>query len=139
MAQGKLSGKKPGVRGCAMKPNLYSRRNEAREERKRQTLAAGLMSERFPDVASIVVTMNYKRGSFPWVLRTLNFYPGSPAFFRISCLGEGCDEGGLDLTHPIQRMIRSHEKSKKGELSCDNKDAAIVHPSVDYEVAITYS
>ena len=114
-------------------------RSEAREERKRQMLAAGLVSERFPDIASIVVTMNYSRGSFAAVLRTLNFYPGSPAFFRISCLGEGCEDGGLDLTYVLHRMIRAREKSAKGELSCDNRDAAIVHPRVEYQVAITYS
>ena len=122
-----------------MRANVHSLRNEAREERKRQTLAAGLVSERFPDVASIVVTMNYSRGSFAAVLRTLNFGPGRHAFFRISCLGEGCDDGGLDLTYVMHRMIRGHERSAKGLLSCDNKDSAIVHPSVDYEVAITYS
>ena len=122
-----------------MRSKVYNLRNEAREERKRQVLEAGLVSDRFPGVQSIVVTMNYGRGSFPSLLRTVNFYPGSPAFFRISCLGDGCDDGGLDLTYVMQRMIRSHEKAAKGELSCDNKDAAIVHPNVDYQIAITYA
>ena len=122
-----------------MKANIYNTRNEAREERKRQIAAAGLVSGCFPDVASIVVTMNYSRGTFPSVLRTVNFYPGSNAFFRISCLGEGCDDGGLDLTGVMQRMIKRREKSAKGVLRCANQDAAIVHPSVNYEVAITYA
>lgn len=121
-----------------MRSNVYTTRNEAREERKRQALAAGLVVDRFPGVQSIVVTMNYSRGGYSAVLRTLNFYPASPAFFRISCLGEGCDDGGLDLTKPINRLIRSHEKSAKGVLSCDKKDPSIVHPIVDYEVAVTY-
>lgn len=122
-----------------MRSSAYSMRNEAREERKRQMLAAGLVADLFPDVQSIVVTMNYGRGSYSAVFRTLNFYPGSHAFFKISCLGEGCDDGGLDLTKSIHRMIGSHEKSARGELSCANKNSAIVHPSVDYEVAITYA
>ena len=122
-----------------MKPNVYSRRKEAWEERQRQVLAAGLMSDRFPDVSSIVVTMDYSRGSFSSVHRTMNFYPGSHAFFKISSLGEGCDEGGLDLTRFIHGMIGSRKKTAKGEFSCDSKDSAMVHPSVDYEVAITYS
>jgi hypothetical protein len=122
-----------------MKANIYNMRNAAREERKRQIAAAGLVSGCFPDVASIVVTMNYSRGTFPSVLRTVNFYPGSQAFFRISCLGEGCDDGGLDLSGVMQRMIKRHEKSAKGVLHCENRDEAIVHPSVDYEVAITYA
>ena len=122
-----------------MRSNVYSMRNEAREERKRQELATGLLSDRFPNVSSIVVTMNYGLGSRSAVLRTLNFYPGSHAFFRISCLSEGCDEGVLDLTRPIQKMIRSHETSAKGELSCDVNSPEVVHSDVDYRVAITYS
>jgi hypothetical protein len=122
-----------------MRSNVYSVRNEAREERKRQALAAGLVVDRFPGVSSIVVTMNYKSGGFSPVLRTLNFYPGSNAFFRISCLGEGCDDGVLDLTNPIDRLIKARQKSVKGKLNCDNTDAAILHPIVDYEVAVTYS
>jgi hypothetical protein len=122
-----------------MRANVYNMRNEAREEHKRQTLAAGLMSRRFPDVSSIVLTMNYGRGTHSAMLRTLNFFPGSYAFFRINCLSEGCDQGGLDLTHSIHRMIRGRETSAKGVLTCDNRDAAIVHPRVEYQVAITYS
>ena len=122
-----------------MRSNVYSVRNEMREERKRQTLAAGLMSDHFPDVTSIVVTMNYGRGTHSAVIRTLNFYPGSSAFFRISCLSEGCSQGSLDLTHSLRRMIGDRQTSAKGELSCDNRDAAIVHPRVEYQVAITYS
>lgn len=122
-----------------MRSNVYNVRNEVREDRKRQTLAAGLMSDRFPAVSSIVVTMNYGKGTHSAVFRTLNFYPGSSAFFRISCLSEGCDQGSLDLTHSLRSMIGRRETSAKGELSCDNKDAAIVHPRVEYQVAITYS
>jgi hypothetical protein len=122
-----------------MKPNVYSRRKEAWEERKRQMLAAGLISDRFPDVSSIVVTMDYSRGTFSSVHRTMNFYPGSPAFFKISSMGEESDEGGLDLTRFIHKMIGSHERSAKGAFNGDRKDPAIAHPNVDYEVAITYS
>jgi hypothetical protein len=122
-----------------MRSNVQNARNEAREERKREMLAAGLLSDRFPGVASIVVTMNYNRGSHSSLLRTLNFYPGSPAFFKISSLGGGEDEGGLDLTNCIHRMVRGRERTAKGEFKGGRSDEAIVHPNVDYEVAISYS
>jgi hypothetical protein len=102
-------------------------------------LAAGLVSDRFPGVSSIVVTMDYSRGTFSAVHRTMNFFPGSPAFFKISSLGDGSDEGGLDLTRFIHKMIGSHARSAKGAFNGDRKDPAIAHPNVDYEVAITYS
>ena len=122
-----------------MKPNVYTRRKEAWEERKRQMLAAGLVADRFPDVSSIIVTMEYSRGTFSAVHRTMNFYPGSPAFFKITSLGEGSDEDGLDLTRFINKMIGSRQRSAKGVFSGDRKDPENIHPNVDYEVAITYS
>lgn len=118
---------------------MINARNEAREERKRQMLASGLLSDRFQDVSSIIVTLNYNRGSVSSLLRTLYFYPGSHAFFRVSCLGEGCDDGGHDLGYFIDRMVKGREKTAKGELRCENNDPSLNHSKVDYEVAITYS
>jgi len=123
----------------AMRSNVYSTRNEAREKRNRQRLEAGLISDRFPSVARIVVTVNYRREKYSSVLRTLNFSPESPAFFRISCLGEGCEDGGLDLTRVIRGMIRRRERTASGELRCDNRDPEVVHAGADYKVAITYA
>lgn len=117
---------------------MFNARNEAREELKRERLEAGLLADHFPDVASIVVNMNYKPARTSAVLRTVHFLPGSPAFFRISCLGEGCERGGLELRPVISRMIRGHERSSKGELKCENRDPAIAHADVDYNVTITY-
>lgn len=117
---------------------MVNTRNVAQEEHKREVLSAGLLSDRFPAVASIVVTMNYMRGRSSALLRTLNFLPASPAFFRISCLGDGCVRDGLDLTWVIGSMIRRGERSAKGELRCSNQDPAIVHADVAYDVAITY-
>jgi hypothetical protein len=121
-----------------MRNSAYSMRNGAQAERLREERDAGRMSERFPGVSSIVVTLNYKGGRSSTLLRTVNFLPGSPAYFRISCLGEGCERGALDLTWVISRMIRERERSAKGGLTCENQDPAIPHAAVDYGVAITY-
>jgi hypothetical protein len=121
-----------------MRRNMYNRKNEAREERLRQKLDAGLISDRFPEVSNIVVKMKYVSEGATSLLRTLNFYPESSAFFRMSCLGEGCDGGGLDLTRVITTMIRNHKTSAKGELGCENKDPAAVHADIAYEVSLKY-
>lgn len=121
-----------------MRSNIYIARNAAWMERQRQILAAGLVSERFPSVSSIVVTMNYNRGRNSALLRTLNFYPGSPAFFKVSPLGDEGADGAPDLTNFISRMIGAHQGSAKGEVSGGRGDEVIVHPNVEYEVAITY-
>ncbi|HEY6000843.1 MAG TPA: hypothetical protein VI078_16270 [bacterium] len=121
-----------------MRSNAYAVRREAHVERQREESAAGLMSDRFPGVSSIVVTMNYKGDRLSSLVRTVNFFAGSPAYFRISCLGEGCERGALDLTWVIHRMIRGRERSAKGELGCENRDPAVHHANVDYGVTITY-
>jgi len=121
-----------------MRSNAYLARNEAWAERQRQMRDAGLVSERFPGVSSIVVTMNYNRGRNSALLRTLNFLPGSPAYFKISPLGDR-DDGAPDLTDFISRMIRAHKRSAKGEFSGGRDDEGTVNPNVDYEVAISYA
>jgi len=117
---------------------MHLARNEAHAARVREERAAGLLSERFPGVASIVVTMNYKRGSLSPLRRTVNFLPHSPAYFKVSCLGEGCAKGSLDLTRVVKRMVKERDRSSKGELRCANRDPAINHAEVDYGVVITY-
>ena len=97
------------------------------------------MSGRFPEVSSVVVTMNYRRErASSSILRTLHFNPSSPAFFKVSCLGEGCDSGGLDLNPVIARRVKARAKTAKGELLCENRDPGVVHAQVDFSVAITY-
>jgi hypothetical protein len=122
-----------------MRRMVYKRKNEATEERARQKLDAGLMSDRFAEVSNIVVKMRYVKEGTTSLLRTLNFYPESHAFFRMSCLGEGCEDGGLDMTRVITRMIKDHKTSAKGVLTCKNKDPAAVHANINYEVALKYS
>ena len=122
-----------------MRRNVYNRKNEAREERLRQKLDAGLMSDRFPEMSHIVVKMKYVKEGNTSLLRTLNYHPGSYAFFRMSCLGEGCVDGGLDLTRVITTMIKNHKTSAKGELSCKNKDPSAVHANIAYEVSMKYA
>ena len=118
---------------------MYKRKNGSTEERARQKLDAGLMSEHFPEVSNIVVKMKYVKEGTTSLLRTLNFYPESHAYFRMSCLGEGCEDGGLDLTRVITTMIKNHKTSAKGELSCKNKDPAAVHANIAYEVSLKYA
>ena len=118
---------------------MYNRRNEAKEKRTREKLAAGLMSERFPEVSQIVVKMKYLKDGSTSLLRTLSFHPESHAFFRMSCLGEGCTDGGLDLTRVITKMIKSHDTSAKGDLSCKNKDPVAIHAKIAYNISMKYT
>lgn len=116
-----------------------TRKNEARMERIKQRADSGLMSKHFPKVASIVINMSYKqKGVAKPILRTLNFYPSSYAFFRVDCLSDDCIDGGFDLTKIISSMIKSSRQTVKGELGCESGSPSAEHSAITYEVAIKY-
>ncbi|MEW6109705.1 MAG: hypothetical protein AB1632_11145 [Nitrospirota bacterium] len=122
-----------------MNSNINSRKNAARTERMQQKLDAGFVAAHFPEVANIVVSMIYnQKGIQKSLRRTVNFFPGSYAFFRVDCLSKGCSDGGFDLTQVINLMIRNHRETSKGELSCEGNGASADHSTIVYEVAIKY-
>ncbi len=115
----------------------------ARMELNRQNrLAMGLLSERFPQVASILINMTYyQKGANPvLMLRTINVQPPDSAYFNMDCLIKGCVDGGFDLTSIIGKMVKARKKIAKGKLVCRGKTDTNSpdHASVDYEIAIHY-
>lgn len=119
--------------------NMINRNNQARIERNQRRLDAGFMSKHFPEVSSIVINMVYSQNGNRSVRRTLNFYPGSYALFRIDCLSDDCVNGGFDMSGIINSMIRNHSEESKGELGCDDSGPRPDHSNIVYEVAIQYT
>ena len=118
---------------------MWNRNNRATLERNQHRLDAGILSRHYPEVASIVVSMMYKqKGLAQPILRTLNLYPESSAFFKVDCLSDDCVDGGFDLSQVINSMIRNHSKEVKGELGCDDSGPRADHSSIAYAVAIQY-
>lgn len=119
---------------------MWSRNNQASIERNQRKLDAGLMSKHYPEVASIVINMIYKqKGIANPIHRTINFFPGSYAFFRLDCLSSDCVDGGFDMTQIINSMIRNHSEVSKGELGCVDSGPRPDHSKIVYEVAIQYA
>ena len=106
-------------------------------------LAAGLVSERFPKISSIVLNMTYyQKGINPVLMvRTINVFPASYAYFNMDCMIRDCIGGGFDLTPIITRMVKSLKKIAKGNLVCKGKNAALApdHASIAYEIIVTYN
>lgn len=118
---------------------MANRNNAAQAEKKQKRLDAGSLANHFPDVAAIVVSMSYKQLGLKQAMpRTVNFVPSSCAIFSIDCLSKDCTDGGFDLTAVISGMVRKHEKSIKGELTCEGGSTRD-HSSIAYEVTIQYS
>ena len=112
------------------------------ELKQRNRFAAGLVSERFPEVSDIVINMiYYRKGKNPVVMkRTINIVPAAYAYFKMDCMIDGCDSGGFDLSSVIDDMIRVRKKAKKGNLGCCGKidSVATEHATIDYEIDIRY-
>jgi hypothetical protein len=120
--------------------NMWGRNNQASLERNQRRIEAGIMAKNYPEVESIVISMKYKqRGVANPLLRTLNFYPGSYAFFQVNCLSDECVDGGFDMSWIITSMIRNHSDFSKGELGCNDNGPRPDHSHIVYEIHITYS
>jgi len=119
---------------------MVNRKNAARTERLQQRIDAGFVAAHFPDVSCIVISMVYnQQGIAKSLPRVVNFFPGSPAFFRINCLNKDCSDGGFDLTQILNSMIRNRREAVKGELSCEGDSTSAGHSNIVYEVAIQYA
>jgi hypothetical protein len=118
-----------------------SEKNAARREKTQQRLESGLISEHFPKVSSIVIDMTNSYGKINpiTVLRILNFWPNSYAYFNIECLSKGCLDGGFDLNPVITMMIRGHKESGKGEIVCDGNNISSDHSNIHYKINIQYN
>jgi hypothetical protein len=122
-----------------MKHNANSRKNAARLERMQKKVEAGSVATHFPEVADISVRMIYNQtGLNKSLLRTMNFFPGSYAFFRIDCVNRECLDGGFDLTEVITATIGKRRQTAKGKLSCGGNGPAADHSAIAYEVVINY-
>ncbi len=113
------------------------------EVKNKQKIDAGVISDRFPTVAGIVIGMTYYHNAENPILmqRTVNFFPESHAFFNLECMIKGCENGGFDLKRIISKQIKDKKKVIKGEMSCKGLIGEISkdHSNIEYEINIDYS
>jgi hypothetical protein len=118
----------------------YRERHDANMEKRQERLEAGLISDRFPEVASVNITMTDRhKGINPTsILRTFNFQPGSYAYFHMGCLNKDCVDGGFDLNQIITTMIEDHKELGEGELACNGSNSRSDHSNIRYRISIQY-
>jgi hypothetical protein len=104
--------------------------------------AAGLVSDRFPSVAGMVITMTYYQGSVksPLMIRTVNIYPTSYANFKMTCMTKGCTDGGFELSAVVEKMVKTQTKMSKGSLLCSGNTDTLSkgHARIEYQAVIRY-
>lgn len=121
----------------------YREKCDAKLEKMQERQGAGLISQRFPEVSGIVVDMEHKRKGISAIhlLRTLNFFSDSHAYFRVECLNRDCKDctDGFHLDQVVAAMIRNHTSSKEGELNCEGNGITSRHVNISYKVTIQYN
>ncbi len=104
--------------------------------------AAGLISDRFPSVAGMVITMTYYQRSVksPLMIRTVNIFPTSYANFKMACMTKDCNDGGFELSAVVEDMVKTQKKMSKGSLLCSgNTDTpSNDHARIEYKAVIEY-
>lgn len=125
---------------------MYHHNNiQKRLELNQKKADAGLVSERFPKVSGMEIRMTYYQrpthsdSDILLMVRTVNVFPGSFAYFHMPCTLKECD-GGFDLSPAISEMVKGGKKKSRGKLDCKGKgkDVPAVHASVDYEITVRY-
>ncbi len=113
--------------------------NEKKALKEEQKHAAGLLSERFPQILNIIINMTYSHKAVKPVLmkRTMYFYPDTYAYFHMDCMTKSCEDGGYDLLPVISNMMRDNKETRKGEMVCDNVQRE--HASISYEINVKYA
>jgi hypothetical protein len=123
--------------------NQYRSDHAERAKLKKQmNEAAGLVSDRFPSVAGMIITMTYYQGSVksPLMIRTVNIYPTSYANFKMTCMTKGCTDGGFELSAMVEKMVKTQTRMSKGSLLCSGNTDALSngHARIDYKAVIKY-
>ena len=110
--------------------------------KKQMNEAAGLVSDRFPSVAGMVITMTYYQKSMksPLMIRTVNVFPTSYANFKMACMTKDCNDGGFELSPVVEKMVKTKTKISKGSLVCSGNADALPddHARIDYKAVIKY-
>jgi hypothetical protein len=111
----------------------------AQAKEKQQRIEAGHLSELFPKVTEITVSMLYSQaGEAKPLSRTVNFSPGSSATFKLNCLCADCVEGRFDFTKIISAMVGTRKTASKGKISCEGCSAPECS-DVAYSITIKYA
>jgi hypothetical protein len=116
---------------------------DKKELDKQKKIDAGLVSDCYPTVFSIVVYMRYykKLSDTVSMIRTVNFFPSNYAYFHMACIIKECMNGGFELTPVIKSLIKKRKKSGTGKMVCGGKNDGLSsgHTNISYEINIKYN
>jgi len=124
-----------------MKKITNTERNAAKMEKRKMKLESGLISEHYPEIASIFIKIHnsYGKKNPITIARDLKFLPDSHAYFSIECLNKNCADGGFDMSKVIIPMIKNRKLTAEGKLNCTGTNLSPDHSHISYTVMIEYN
>lgn len=126
--------------------NISSRKSyQDRQKMNQKKIDAGLVSEQLQGVSGIKIEMIYYRRTVHsdsdtiLMLRTVNIFPESYAYFFMQCMNNKCDEG-FDMSPVIKGLVNNRKTHGTGNIHCPGKspDLPDKHAYVNYVISITY-
>lgn len=130
-----------------MKKQMAIRRNYVQQKyaeklkRDESRSIADAISERFPGVSGISVRIIYhgNNGNPVLMVRTVNYFPSTDAYFVMQCFRKECTGGGFDLGPKISGLIKNKERSGKGKMECKGSDpSAPCKAGISFEINVQY-
>jgi hypothetical protein len=123
-----------------MKKITNTEKNIAKMEKRKLKLESGLISEHYPEVASILIKIknSYGKKNPITIARDFKFLPDSHAYFTVECLNKNCADGGFDMAKVIISMIKNRKLSGEGELNCHGTNLPSDHSHISYKLTINY-
>ena len=124
-----------------MKKITNTEKNIAKMEKRKLKLESGVISEHYPEIASIFIKIknSYGKKNPITIARDFRFLPDSHAYFNLECLNKNCADGGFDMTKVIVSMIKNRKLSKEGELYCHGTNLPPDHSHIFYKITIHYN
>jgi hypothetical protein len=124
-----------------MKKITNTERNIAKMEKRKLKLESGLISEHYPEIASIFIKIknSYGKKNPINIARDFKFLPDSHAYFTVECLNKNCADGGFDMAKVIISMIKNHKLTGEGELLCNGTSLPSDHSHIAYKITINYN
>ncbi len=120
----------------------FSSRRKEMEERRDQRVqredAAGKLSKRAPDLATLSLVIRETRpegcvSNTQYTRRVVVEH--APALFEIPCSYPQCEDGGYDVTREILAALNAHQEKFEGTVSCRGRCATLDCARVLYYVA----
>ena len=99
-----------------------SARAEYREQQRQRVKESASLSDKFPQLKSLTVDLNYFCPDDVLPSRQINYVvniDNAKSVLRFDCPNDECIRGDFDLTKKLAKAVTEHRNKITGEISCE--------------------